>query len=148
MALLALEGNLADTHLSGEGLQLAVAALLALEAVVRVVAEDQLEDGLAGVEGAGRSGEDLHAFHAVGGAGGGQVAAGLAVEVLGDLNHADAASAGFVFKFHSVELEVAERRDIDTGHTGSFQDSGAFGDLDRFVIYSDINHFYSYLKII
>ena len=148
MALLALEGDFADAHAGSEGLQLAVAALLALEAVVRVVAEDQLEDGLAGVEGAGRGGEHLHAFHAVGGAGGGQVAAGLAVEVLGHLDHADAASAGFVFKFHSVELEVAERRDIDTGHAGSFQNSGAFGDLDRFIIYSDINHFYSYLKII
>ena len=141
VALLAFEGDLADAHLGGEGLEFAVAALLALEAVVRVVAKDQLEDGLAGVEGAGRSGEDLHTFDTVGGAGGGQVAAGLAVEVLGDLNHADAASAGFVFKFHSVELEVAERRNLDTGHAGSFQDSGAFGDLDRFVIYSDINHF-------
>lgn len=141
VALLAFEGDLANAHLGGEGLKFTVAALLALEAVVRVVAEDQLEDGLAGVEGAGRSSEDLHAFHAVGGAGGGQVAAGLAVEVLGDLNHADAASAGFVFKFHSVELEIAERRDIDTGHAGSFQDSGAFGDLDRFVIYCYVDHF-------
>lgn len=142
VALLALEGDLADAHADGEALQLAVAALLALEAVVRVVAEDQLEDGLAGVEGAGRGGEHLHAFHAVGGAGGSQVAAGLAVEVLGHLDHADAASARFVLKFHSVELEVAERRDVDTGHAGSFQDGGAFGDLDRFVIYSDINHLF------
>ncbi len=132
--LFAGEGDFADTHAGGEVLQLAVAALLALEAVVRVVAEDQLEDSLAGVEGAGGGGEHLHAFHHVGGAGRGQVAATL------HFDHADAAATGFVFEIHSVELEIAERRDVDAGHAGSLEDGGAFGDLYRLVIYGEINH--------
>ena len=119
--------------------RLAVAVLLALEAVVRVVAEDQLDDGLAGVDDACAVGQDFHTLHHVGGASGSQVAAAF------HFDHADAASAGFVFKIHSVQLEVAEGRNIDTVHTGSLEDSGAFGNLNRFVIYCEINHCFFFI---
>ncbi len=133
--LLALEGDFLDAEAFGEALQLAVAVLLALQAVVRVVAEEQLDDGLAGVDDACAVGQYFHTLHNVGGAGGSQVAAAF------NLDHADAASAGFVFKIHPVQLKVAKSGDVDTVHTGSLKNSGAFGNLNRFVIYCEINHF-------
>ena len=106
-----------------------------------MVAEDQLDDSLASVDDACAVGKDFHAFHNVGGASGSQVAAAF------HFDHADAASAGFVFKIHPVELEMAERGDIDTVHAGSLEDSGAFGNLNRFVIYCEINHFVSLIYV-
>ncbi len=136
MRLFAFEGDFLDAEAFGEALQFAVAVLLALQAVVRVVAEDQLDDGLAGVDDACAVGQDFHTLHYVGGASGSQVAAAF------NLDHADAASAGFVFKIHPIQLKMAEGRDIDTVHTGSLEDGGAFGNLNRFVIYCEINHFF------
>ena len=130
----ALEGDFLDAETLGKALQLAVAVFLALETVVRVVAEDKLDDGFAGVDDAGTVGKHFHAFHHVGGAGGSQIAAAF------HLDNTHAASAGFVFKIHPIKLEMAKSGNIDTGHAGSFKNRGAFGNLNRFIIYSEINH--------
>ena len=135
MRLLAFEGDFLDAETFGEGLEFAVAVLLALEAVVGVVGEDEFNHGFAGVDDAGSVGEDFHAFHAVSGAGRGEVSTTL------DLNDTDTASARFVFKFHPIKLEIAKSGNIDTVHAGSFKNSGAFGNLNRFIIYCEINHF-------
>ena len=136
VGLFAFEGDFLDAETFGEALQFAVAVLLALEAVVRVVAEDKFNDGFACIDDASAMGQHFHAFHNIGGTGGSQVAAAF------DLDNTDAASARFVFKIHPVQLEMAEGGDIDTVHAGSLENSGAFGNLNRFVIYCEINHFY------
>ena len=128
------EGNFLDAETFGEALEFAVTILLALQTVVRVVAENQLNNGFAGVDNACAVGQHFHAFHYIGGASRGQVAAAF------HFDHADTASAGFVFKIHPIELEMAERGDIDTVHAGSLENGGAFGNLNRFIIYCEIDH--------
>jgi len=138
--LLTLERDVADAEVLGQALEFAVAALRAGEAVGRVVGKDEFDHGATGVDDAVAVGQHFHAFHAVGGASRGQVTARTAVEILGHFDDANAAAAGFVFKFHSCQFKIAKGRNMDTGHAGGFQNGSAFRDLNLFVINCYVNH--------
>ena len=115
--------GLADAEVFGHGLQAAIAVLRAGEAFVGVVREDQLQNGLPGVDDAGCVGADDHPFRADGFAGRSQVFASF------DLYDADAADTGVVLAAQLVQVEVAERRNFDADRSGRFDQVGARGDL-------------------
>jgi len=62
------EGNLANAEVRRDGLELAVARTRALQAVRRMVGEDELQHGLADLHDVGIVGEDLHAGRRLGAA--------------------------------------------------------------------------------
>ena len=115
--------GLADAEVFGHGLQAAIAVLRAGEAFVGVVREDQLQNGLPGVDDAGCVGADDHPLRADGFAGRSQVFASF------DLYDADAADTGVVLAAQLVQVEVAERRNFDADRSGRFDQVGARGDL-------------------
>ena len=138
--LLTLERDLANAEVLSQALEFAIATLGTHQAVGRVVGKDEFDHGAAGVDDAGAVGQHFHAFHAVGGASRGKVTTRATIEILGHFDDAHAAATGFVFKFHSCQLEIAEGRNMDTGHAGGFQNGSAFRDLNLFVINCYVNH--------
>ena len=146
IGLSALVGDLTDAHFSSESLKLALAALCALEAVVRVIGEHKLEDGLARVDGAERVGLHNHIRHTFGDAGRSKVAAA------GYLYDAYAASAGMVLEGEAFELEVTEGRNLDTHLCSSFQNGSTLGHFHCSVVYSQFDSihivFLPYLMLI
>ena len=92
----------ADAETDGESLKLALAALGALQTVIRVVGEHELEHRATGVDHAHRIGADHHVGHTFGDAGGSQVT------TAGDLHDTDTASTGFVVDVHALEFKVAK----------------------------------------
>ena len=96
------EAAAADAQLLGQLLQLAVAVADAIQAVVGMVGQQQFDDRLAGLDGAGRVGLDLHAV------GRGKGAARHQAPLAFDLDHAHAAGAG-----GREAVDVAERGHLD-----------------------------------
>ena len=84
-----------------------------------MVREDQLQNGLPGVDDAGCVGADDHPLRADGFAGRSQVFASF------DLYDADAADTGVVLAAQLVQVEVAERRNFDADRSGRFDQVGA-----------------------
>ena len=136
LGLLALVGHLADVEARDEFLELAVVALGAGEAVVRVVGEDELGDGLAGAHDAGGVGLDDHAFRDHGGAGRGQVAAAF------DLDDADAAGSRGVLDAGALEVDVTERGNGNPHGSGRIEDGGSFCDAHRAAVDSQVDHIF------
>ena len=122
------EGILADTEADGQSLELAVAALGALEAIVRVVAEDELKDGFAGVDHADGVGANDHTFHTFGDASGSEVSALL------NFDDADTASAGFVVDIHAFEFKVAKGGDVDAHALCGFKNGSPFRNFNFSII--------------
>ena len=100
----------------------------------KIVGKDKLDHGAAGVDDAVGMGVDHHAFHAVSSASGSQVSTAF------HFDDAHTAATGLVFKFHSCQFKIAKGRNMDTGLAGSFQNGGAFFDLNLFVVNCYINH--------
>ncbi len=112
--------------LEGHVLQLALAACVADGAVERVVAEQQLQRGLAGLRDLGGLGLDDHAFGDRGGAGGLQ---------LGHLLDAhDAHAAGGLQREAGV---VTEGGDLDAGGLAGLDEQRARGCGDLFAVYGE-----------
>ena len=99
---LAGEAPLPDAQLLGQLLQLAIAVADAVEAVVGMIGQQQFDDRLAGLHGAGRMRADLHAV------GDGKGATGHQAALAFDLDDAHAAGAA-----GGQPVEVAERRHLD-----------------------------------
>ena len=76
------------------------------EAVVRMVGKDQLGDGLPGLDDPHGIGTYDHVRHALGGAGGSEVPTAL------DLYYAEAAGSRPVLYAGTLEVEMAQGRDI------------------------------------
>ena len=98
----------ADAEADSEGLEFALAALGALQTVIRVVGEHELEHRAAGVDHAHRVGADHHVGHTFGDAGGGQVSAAF------NLHDTETASTRSVVDIHALEFKVAKGGDGDT----------------------------------
>ena len=124
--------QLGDIEIVRNRLELAVAAADAGRAVGVMLGEDQLHVRLAGFARLFAVGLDDHAL-------GDRVVAGReqAIEAL-DLDNADTARADLV-----QLLPVAQRRDIDAGQTGGFQNRGAFGYLYLHAVNRYVYHFAS-----
>jgi len=114
-----LEGIVADAEVGGELLELAVPGARALEAVVRVVREDELEDRTAHADDVGVVRRDLHAL------GGLRAAGAEELRRTGVPDDADAARGGRL----EVRME-AEGRDLDVGEGRGLEDGGAIRDFD------------------
>ena len=142
LGLLALVGDVADTHVRSQGLELAMAALRALETVIGVVAEHELKDGPTRVERPERIGLHDHVRHAFGDAGRGQIPAA------DHFHHAHAASAGAVFKGEAVQFEMAEGRNLDTHLLGSFENGRTARHFHFPVVYSQFDRIHCYSSLI
>ena len=135
------ERNVADAEVGRDRLKLAGAGARALEAVLRVVREDELENRLADLDDVGVVREDLHPGRRLGRAGAEQLRArhelaGLraARDELAD--DADAAACARL----QVGM-VAERRDLDVGGLGRVEDRRAFRDRDGLAVDLEGDHF-------
>ena len=118
-----------DAQFLGQRLQLAVAVAHAVEAVVRMVGQQQLDDGLARLDRPGRMRLDLHALGHRAGAAGNEAALAL------DLHDAHAAGAG-----GGQPFDVAERGNVDPRPPQRRQEHLALLGLDGPVVDFDRNH--------
>ena len=112
--------------LEGHVLQLALAAGVADGAVERMVAEQQLQGGLAGLGDLGGLGLDDHAFGDRGGAGG--------LELRHLLDADDAHAAGGLQREAGV---VTEGGDLDAGGLAGLDEQRARGGGDLFAVYGE-----------
>ena len=120
------------TVLEGHVLELALAAGVADGAVEGVIAEQELEGGLAGLRDVGGLGEDDHAFGDRGGAGG--------LELGHLLDAHDAHAAGGLEREAGV---VAEGGDLDALCLAGFDEQGAGGGGELLAVYGEgyVSHF-------
>ena len=130
-----LERHLADIEAHYQALQFAVAALGAGKAIVRVIGEHELGDGLAGADHAGGVGLDHHAFHTHRSAGRGQVAASL------HFHDADTAGSGVVLHAGALEVDVAERGDVDADGLSSIEEGRPGSNGHRDIVYGKFDFF-------
>ena len=131
--LLALVRYLAHAELDGHVLKLALAALGALQTVVGMVAQHELEHRAACVYGTQRVGLDDHVLHTLGDACRGKVPATL------DLDHAHTASAGFVLEGEPIQFEMAKGGNLYTKLLGSLENGGTLGNFYRPVVNCQFN---------
>ena len=123
------EHMLSECEFVGKGLQFAILVTRALQAVVRMRAEDQLQHGLSHADDVRVVRRDLHAGGDVRAAGAEQFGrAGLA-------HHADAAGRP------GPEVRVvAERGDFDVNLLRCIQDRGSDRNFDRDAVDFEFNH--------
>ncbi len=135
------EGVLADAEVGGDRLELAAAGARALQAVVRVVGEDELEHRLADLHDVRVVGDDLHPRRRLGAAGAEQLGAGHELARLGAAgdelpDDADAAAGA------GLEVGVvAEGRDLHVRRAGRREQVRAFRDAHRDAVDLERNHF-------
>ena len=136
------ERNLADAEIGGDILKFATAGARALQAVLRVVREDKLENRAAHLDDIGIVSDDLHAFHGLGRAGTEKLRARHKLAGLGAArneltHHADAAAcAGLEIRM------VAEGGDLDVCGLGGHEEVGALRDFNRNAVYFKLDHFH------
>ena len=132
---LAGDPNFPDAQVFGHGLQFALAGLVAGEAVLRMVGEQQLHHGPPGLLDLGGVGADHHALRNGGGAGRSQVAPS------GNLHHADAAGGGPVFKAQLMQVHIAQGRNMNAYGFSRLQNCAAGFCLRLHSVNGKMNHF-------
>ena len=137
------ERVLADAEVGGEALELAAARARALEAVVRMVREDELEHGLAHLDDVRVVREDVHARRRLRAARAEKLRRGDELAVVGGVaardeltHHADAAA-----RARPEVRMVAERGDLDVRGLRRVEDRGALRDLNGLAVDLKGNHF-------
>ena len=136
------ERNLADAEVGGDILKLATAGARALQTVLRMVREDELENRAAHLDDIRIVSDDLHAFHGLGRAGAEKLRARHELSGLGAArnelaHHADAAAcAGLEIRM------VAEGGDLDVRGLGGHEEVGALRDFHRNAVYFKLDHFH------
>ena len=136
------ERNLADAEVSSDVLKLAAAGTRALEAVLRMVGEDELENRTAHLDDVRIVRDDLHAFDGLGRACAEELRARHELAGLGAArneltHHADAAAcAGLEIRM------VAEGGDLDVRGLGGHEEVGALRDFHRYAVYFKFDHFH------
>ena len=126
------EGDRLDVHGLGQGLEGAVAAAHAGDAVVHVLGQDELHIGLPGQTDPLGIGVDHHALFHQGVAGGGQLVHPLHL-------HGAHPAGG-----HLIDLpQVAQGGDMDVHGPGGVQNGGAGGDGDLLVVDGQGHHLIS-----
>ena len=93
-----------------------------------MVAQDQFQNGPAGVQGALGIGVDHHAFHDGSGAGRSQIAS------LFHFDHADTAAGGMVRNTAAQLVAIAQSRNIDIQFLGGVQNRGSSRNGHRFAV--------------
>ena len=119
----------ADAEADGERLELALAALGALQTVIRVVGEHELEHRAACVDHAHGVGADHHVGHTFGDAGGSQVT------TTGDLHDTETASTRSVVDIHALEFKVAKGGDRDTHLLCGVKNRSTFRHFNFSIVY-------------
>ena len=101
-----------------------------------MVGKDEFQHGFAGIEHTDVMGLYFHVFSTLGSAGGRQVTAAFHV------NHANAATAGFMFNVHIAEVHVAQGGDLNINLLCCLQDGCSFFDLNGGIIYIQFYFFH------
>ena len=138
------ERNVADAEIGGDILELAGARTGALQAVGRMVREDELENGLTDLNDVGVVGQNLHTLGRFGAAGTEKLRRRYELTRFGAArkeltNDADtAARTGLEIRM------VAERGDLDVGSLGGREDRGALGNRNGLAVDFKADHFCSF----
>ena len=136
------ERNLADAEVGGDVLKFTTAGTRALQAVLRVVCENELENRAADLDDVRIVRDDLHAFGRFGAARAEKLRARLELAGLRTArdelaNHADAAAcAGLEIRM------VAEGGDLDVGSLCRHEQVGALRDFHRDAVDFEFDHFH------
>ena len=140
---LARERYVANAEVGCDRLQFAGAGARALQAVLRVVCEDKLQDGAAHLHDVGIVGDDLHPGHRLGAARAEKLRAGHELAVVGrvaarhELPHDADAAAGAGLQVRVV----AQRGYLDVGGPRRHEKVGALRHADRDAVDLKRNHF-------
>ena len=94
-----------------------------------MVGENKLGYHFAGVHHTQCAGFHYHAFRAAGGTSGSQITAAY------DFDHTDAAGSGIVLDTGSFQVDVTQRRYVDTDFSSGFKNGTSFGDGDKMAVY-------------
>lgn len=138
------ERDVADAEVGGDILELAGARTGALQAVGRMVREDELENGLADLNDVGVVGQNLHTLGRFGAAGTEKLRRRYELTRFSAArkeltNDADtAARTGLKIGM------VAERGDLDVGGLGGREDRGALGNRNGLAVDFKADHFCSF----
>ena len=135
------ERNVADAEVRGDRLELAAAGARALQAVLRVVREDELQDRAADLHDVGVVGDDLHPGHGLGAARAEQLRARHELAGIGAAGHELADDADAAAGARLKVGVVAQRRNLDVGGPCRDEEVGALRHADSDAVDLKRNHF-------
>ena len=125
----AVERHFTDVEAQCQCLEFTVAAFGTGETVVGMIGQDQFSYHFPGVHHTQGAGFHHHPFRATGSAGGSQIAASC------HFDYTDAAGSGIVLDAGSFQVDVTQRRYVDTDFSSGFKNGTSFGDGDKMAVY-------------
>ena len=138
--LTTIERHFANIETQCQRLKFAVTAFRASETVIRMVGKNQFGYHFTGVHYAQGTGFYHHALRATGSAGRSQVASSH------HFNHTNTAGSRIIFYASSFQVDMTQRRYIDTDFDGGFKNGASLGHSDEMTVYLESNLFFFHSK--